>query len=65
MLTYFAIAGRGELSRLICAAGEVEFEDKLWDPAFDETGGWRQGYKPIGEGFGFPGVLPILEHGEI
>ena len=34
--------GRGEVARLICAAGEVEFEDKLWDPAFDETGGWRQ-----------------------
>jgi hypothetical protein len=65
VLNYFSICGRGEVARLIAAAGEVEFEDKAWAPAFDESGGWRQGYKPIGEGFGFPGVLPILEHGEL
>jgi len=65
VLNYFAICGRGEVARLICAAGEVAFEDKLWDPAFDETGGWRQGYAAIGQASGFPGVLPIMEHGEL
>ena len=65
VLNYFSICGRGEVARLVAAAGEVEIEDKAWAPAFDESGGWRQGYKPIGEGFGFPGVLPILEHGEL
>ena len=29
-LNYFSICGRGELARLICAVGEVEFEDKAW-----------------------------------
>lgn len=65
VLNYFSICGRGEVARLICAAGELEFEDKAYAPAFDETGGWRQGYKPIGEQYGFPGVLPVLEHGEL
>lgn len=65
VLNYFSICGRGEMSRLICAAGELAFEDKAWAPAFDETGGWRQGYAAIGNGFGFPGVMPILEHGDL
>lgn len=64
-LNYFSICGRGELARLICAVGEVEFEDKTWAPAFDETGGWRQGYQAIGNAFGFPGTMPILEHGDL
>jgi len=64
ILNYFSICGRGEVARLVCAAGEVEFEDKAWAPAFDETGGWRQGYKEIGKAHGFPGVLPVLEHGD-
>lgn len=65
VLHYFAICGRGELARLICAVGEIAFEDKAWAPAFDESGGWRAGYKAIGEGMGYPGVLPILEHGDL
>jgi len=64
-INYFAICGRGELARLICAVGEIEFEDKAWAPAFDDTGGWRQGYQSIGKEFGFPGTLPILEHGDV
>ena len=55
----------GELARLICALGEVEFEDKTWAPAFDESGGWRQGYQAIGNAFGFPGTMPVLEHGDL
>ena len=62
--SYFSICGRGEVGRLIAAAGEVQLEDKAWAPAFDETGGWRQGYQAIGEGHGFPGTMPVLEHGE-
>jgi len=62
-LNYFSICGRGELARLICAAGELEFEDKAWAPAFDDSGGWRQGYQAIGNKHGFPGTMPILEHG--
>jgi len=65
VLNYFSICGRGEMSRLVCAAGELPFEDKAWAPAFDETGGWRQGYAAIGNAFGFPSVLPILEHGDV
>lgn len=65
VLNYFSICGRGEMSRLICAAGEVPFEDKTWAPAFDESGGWRQGYQAIGNSFGLPGTLPVLEHGEL
>ena len=65
VLHYFSICGRGEVARLVCAAGEVDFEDKAWAPAFDETGGWRQGYAAIGNEFGFPGVLPVLEHGDM
>merc|ERR1712178_332802 len=64
-INYFSICGRGELARLICAVGEVEFEDKCWAPAFDETGGWRQGYQSIGEELNFPGTLPILTHGDL
>ena len=63
-LNYFSICGRGELARLICAAGELDFEDKAWAPAF-EDGGWRQGYQAIGQAHGFPGVMPILEHGDV
>jgi len=63
-LNYFSICGRGELCRLICAAGELEFVDKAWAPAF-EDGGWRQGYQAIGEKHGFPGTMPILEHGDV
>ena len=64
VLNYFSICGRGELARLICAAGEVPFEDKAWAPAF-EDGGWRQGYQAIGESHGFPGTMPVLEHGDV
>lgn len=63
-INYFSICGRGELARLICAAGELEFVDKAWAPAF-EDGGWRQGYQAIGESHGFPGTMPILEHGDV
>lgn len=63
-LNYFSICGRGELARLICAAGGLEFVDKAWAPAF-EDGGWRQGYQAIGNKHGFPGVMPILEHGDV
>jgi len=65
VLHYFAICGRGELARLICAVGEIAFEDKAWAPAFDETGGWRQGYQEIGKGLGLAPTLPIMEHGEL
>lgn len=65
VLNYFSICGRGEVARLVAAAGGVEFEDKAWAPAFDETGGWRQGYAAIGNAHGFPGVLPVLEHGDL
>jgi len=64
-LNYFSICGRGEMSRLVAAAGEVDFEDRAWAPAFDETGGWRQGYAAIGNAYGLPGTLPILEHGDV
>lgn len=63
-LNYFAICGRGELARLVAAAGEVEIEDKAWAPAFGEDGGWRPGYKAIGESRGFPGTMPVLEQGD-
>ena len=64
VLTYFSICGRGEVARLVAAAGEVEFTDNALAPAFDETGGWNQAlkYKEMGEALGFPGVLPLLEH---
>ena len=61
----FSICGRGETARLICAAGGIEFEDKAWAPAFDDTGNWRQGYQAIGNAFGFPGTMPVLEHGDL
>ena len=64
-LNYFSICGRGELARLICAVGDVEFEDKCWNPSFDESGGWRQGYQSIGTELGFPGTMPILTHGDV
>jgi len=64
-ISYFSICGRGQMSRLVAAAGEVDFEENTWDPSFDETGGWRQGYAAIGNALGFPGVLPILEHGDV
>lgn len=63
-LHYFGIAGRGETARLICAAGELEFEDDAWVPAF-EDGVWRQGYQEIGKSYGFPGTMPILVHGDL
>ena len=71
VLTYFSICGRGEVARLVAAAGEVEFTDNALGAGapgpqgvFDETGGWNQAlqYKEMGEGMGFPGVLPLLEH---
>lgn len=64
ILNYFSICGRGELARLIAAAGEVEIIDKTWAPAFGEDGNWRPGYKAIGEARGFPGTMPILEQGD-
>ena len=63
-LHYFSICGRGELSRLVCAAGGLPFSDAAWAPAFDAEGGWRQGYGEIGEGMGFPPTMPVLSHGE-
>lgn len=67
VLTYFSICGRGEVARLIAAAGELEFTDNALDPSFDATGGWNQElkYKEMGAALGFPGVLPILEHGDL
>jgi len=66
-LTYFSICGRGEVARLIAAAGEVDFVDDALSPAFDETGGWNQAlkYKEKAAALGFPGVLPILEHEDL
>ena len=64
-LHYFALCGRGECARLICAAGELEFNDECFAPAFDESGGFRAGYAEIGEKLGLPGSLPILEHGDL
>lgn len=61
---YFSICGRGELARLICAAGDLPFNDKAWAPAF-EDGGWRQGYQAIGNAHGLPGTMPVLEHGDL
>lgn len=63
-LKYFAICGRGELARLICAAGELPFNDEPWTPTFDETGNFRAGYQAIGASLGFPGSFPILEQGD-
>ena len=67
VLAYFSICGRGEVARLIAAAGELEFTDNALDPSFDATGGWNQElkYKEMGAALGFPGVLPILEHGDL
>ena len=64
VLNYFSICGRGELARLVAAAGELSIEDKAWSPAFDDTGSWRQGYADIGNKHGFPGTMPVLEHDE-
>lgn len=67
VLTYFSICGRGEVARLIAAAGELEFTDNALAPAFDETGGWNQAlnYKEKAGAMGFPGVLPLLEHDDL
>jgi len=67
VLTYFSICGRGEVARLIAAAGEVEFKDNALAPAFDSSGGWNQElkYKEKAGSMGFPGVLPLLEHGDL
>eukprot|EP00929_Paragymnodinium_shiwhaense_P104410 TRINITY_DN68810_c0_g1_i1.p1 TRINITY_DN68810_c0_g1~~TRINITY_DN68810_c0_g1_i1.p1 ORF type:complete len:491 (-),score=125.63 TRINITY_DN68810_c0_g1_i1:333-1727(-) len=48
-LVYFPVAGRGELARLICAAGGLELTDT---PA------------QRGEKAGFFGQLPVLKHGD-
>jgi len=64
ILHYFSICGRGELARLVCAAGELDYVDQTFAPAFDESGGWRQGYQAIGEGMGLPSTMPVLEHGD-
>jgi hypothetical protein len=64
VLNYCSICGRGELARLIAAAGEVEIEDKACPPVFGDDGGWRPGYKAIGEDLGFPGTMPVLSHGD-
>ncbi|GMH66051.1 hypothetical protein TrRE_jg3813 [Triparma retinervis] len=61
-LHYFSICGRGELARLVAAAGDLPIIDKTFDPPFDETGNWRQGYQEIGKNLGLPGTLPVLEH---
>ena len=63
VLHYFSICGRGELARLICAVGELEFEDDCWAPAFDESGGWRAGYAAIGEKLGLPGTYIFILFG--
>ena len=63
-LKYFAICGRGELARLICAAGDLPFVDEPYVPTFDESGNFRTGYQVFGEKHGFPGSFPILEQGE-
>ena len=54
---------RSELARLICAVGELEFEDDCWAPAFDESGGWRAGYAAIGEKLGLPGTYVFILFG--
>jgi len=53
-LVYFPIAGRGELIRLICAAGELKLEEATDVP----EGESRQLY-------GSPGSLPVLQHGNL
>lgn len=64
-LHYFDICGRGELSRLLCAVGEIDFEECYFSPSFDESGGWRQGYQDIGVELNLPPTLPILEHNSL
>ena len=54
--TYFEIAGRGELSRLVAAAGGVEIEDR--QPP-------KEGYKAYAKSFGFFPKVPLLEHGDV
>lgn len=50
-LYYFPFAGRGELTRLIAAAGDLEIDElpEVTDKA----------------SFGSPGALPVLAHGEL
>jgi len=47
---YFPLAGRGELSRLICSAAEVEIVDTFPGARFKATAGWF-------------GSLPVVTHG--
>ena len=50
-MLYFPIAGRGELCRLICVAGDLEIKETF--PGVD--------YKSK---VGFFGSLPVLKHGD-
>mmetsp|Transcript_3231 Transcript_3231/g.10693 ORF Transcript_3231/g.10693 Transcript_3231/m.10693 type:complete len:218 (+) Transcript_3231:72-725(+) len=53
-LTYFPLAGRGELTRLVAAAGGVELE-----VAMPEN--WREFCSEKG----MPEMLPVLDHGDL
>jgi glutathione S-transferase len=50
-LFYWGIAGRGELARLIAAAGGIEMDE---EPAVEDK-----------LSFGSPGSLPVLQHGDL
>lgn len=53
-LVYFPLAGRGELIRLVAAAGGVDLEERYETP-------WREYCTTMG----MPEMLPILEHGDL
>ncbi|KAK3269769.1 hypothetical protein CYMTET_21802 [Cymbomonas tetramitiformis] len=52
-LYYMPLAGRGELIKLIAAAGDLEMETVLPGDDFDKAP------------FGSPGSLPVFEHGDL
>jgi hypothetical protein len=56
VFTYFPLAGRGELARLIAVAGGLEIEEQTMTFADD--------YKGFSTGLGFTGTLPVLQHGQ-
>ena len=62
-LTYFPIAGRGELAKLIAATGGVKLDVQTLD--FDIMNADAE-YKQVAADAGYPGCgLPILEHGDL
>ena len=55
VLTYFPIASRGEVARLICAVGGLDFENNA-------TGALPEGEVPID--YMSPKSMPMLKHGD-